>query len=681
MENLIIISNEVDDSEVIINSLNAKTTSIIYNKEYDFKIMSLDIINLIKQKNIKENSLASIAWMFHGQMHSTINISKDMFCELNDINSSAESWDNIVDFINKLKIFLKPECKFIHLLSCCLYNTSHYIHIAKYIKEHCEIELTASDNLTGNIKYNADWIMESHKIDVKELYFTDNIKNYGHTLNKLSGPSISTSNVGVPLNSFNPSDPVGTDPVGTNPVDSTIPNNWRHDTDKASYRLYNEMSVLHDACFDFQYKLNNSEENVKSIANTILPIYSAITQLKTLYETFKSIKEVTKLVTEKFGGGTPLSKCIRKLAYTFADKHLTKLENFINTKTLKIDKVNELMSEYLKEKLNGIVSNKVDTVKDQVIDKCLNLYKDLRVPYIVQPSDTVRGFPYIHSIMSQALEIKTDLDKCQFERYKSLGTIFSSNPVENKFNNHKFESDCEKYLELYKTKHIEHYANTSMTTSWTSYKNSYPHADRFIYNQMKSMLNVLTEVDNVVENIAGPFKEIEPLAKSIDLPFLDDLNSILSFINDCQGIIPNWLEIKMKAIEVLMDVIGIDTLIEDLFDEIISHIPQPTINIDFNKFADLFDKLDINLLQNFIDDMKDKCIKFNSCVMRKEYYGVRLMGQSCIDLPYRIVDRSNVSYELMNIWMGDNRDCFIFNLRNGRYIPLPSGVTYSSGPR
>ena len=49
MENLIIISNEVDDSEVIINSLNAKTTSIIYNKEYDFKIMSLDIINLIEK--------------------------------------------------------------------------------------------------------------------------------------------------------------------------------------------------------------------------------------------------------------------------------------------------------------------------------------------------------------------------------------------------------------------------------------------------------------------------------------------------------------------------------------------------------------------------------------------------------------------------------------------------------
>ena len=40
-----------------------------------------------------------------------------------------------------------------------------------------------------------------------------------------------------------------------------------------------------------------------------------------------------------------------------------------------------------------------------------------------------------------------------------------------------------------------------------------------------------------------------------------------------------------------------------------------------------------------------------------------------------------ISYEYMNIWMGENRDCFIFNLRNGRYIPLPPGVTYSSGPR
>ena len=672
MENLIIISNEVSESDVIVSSLNAKTTSIIYNKEFDFKIMSLDIINLIKQKHIKEHSLTSIAWMFHGQIHSTVNISKDMFCELNDINSSSESWGYIVDFINKLKIFLKPESKYIHLLSCCLYNTPHYIHIAKHIKEQCGIELTASDNLTGNIKYNADWVMESHNIDVKDLYFTDNIKNYSHTLDKMSG-----------FNSFsNANSTTTTPPTTTATVSSTVPNNWVHDTDKASYRLYDEMSVLYDSCFDFQYKLTNSEENVKSIANTILPIYSAILQIKFLLDTFKSIKEVTELVTKKLGSNTPLSKCIRKLAYKFADKYLSKLENFINSRAMKIDKVNELMSEYLKDKLNGIVSDKVNDVKGHVIDKCLNLYEDIRVPYIENPSDSlVRGFPHIENIMSQALEIKTNLDKCQSERYKPMSNILSANPVANPFKNDKFESDCEKYHELYKTKHIEHIVSAGMDTSLTTYKGSLPYSDCFIHNQMKSILPVLTEVDNVVETIAGPFKKIEPLAKAIDLSFLDDLNSVLSFIDNCQSIIPDWLEMKMKVIDGLIGLVGIDTLIEDLFDTIISHIPLPTIDIGYDKFTELFDLLDVNLLQTFIDDMKDKCTKLNPYVMKRKYYNGECIVQTCVDLPYRIVDRANVSYEYMNIWMGENRDCFIFNLRNGRYIPLPPGVTYSSGPR
>ena len=572
-------------------------------------------------------------------------------------------------------------------MSCCLYNTPHYVHIAKYIKDECGIELTASDNLTGNVKHNADWMMESHNIDVKDMYFTENIINYRHTLNKSNSFSASTSAITTYATPI-----IETNNVVEEPVRHP---NWRYDTDKSSYHLYVDICDLYDTCFDFQHTLNNSKQNIDTITNTILPIYSAISQIKKLLSTFKSIKDVTKLVTSKLGGNTPLSKCLKKLAYKFADKYINKLQKFIDSRKLKIDKVNELMSEYLKDTLNGAVNNKVNEIKDPVIDKCLNMYKEIKVPYIRSPTeDLLNGFPHVHDIMSQALDIRTKLDECQNKRY-SYNISFNPNN-DNIFKNDKFEDDCKKYHEIYKTQHIEYHVFSSTIDILTTTKNCYPHSDRFILNQMKHILEVIKEIDGVIEDVTEPFKKIEPVAKEINLSFLDDLGSILSFIDDCQSIIPDWLAFKLKALDAIMDAIGIDTILEELFDCITSQIPLPTIDIGYAKFVQLFDLIDENMIQKFIDDMKDKCNRLNPYIMNRSYYGGSCLSQSCIDLPYRMVDRTNIDYGIMSIWLGENRDVFIFDIKNDRYITQPAaaivgpgagasggsgGVTYGNGPR
>jgi len=52
-----------------------------------------------------------------------------------------------------------------------------------YIKiTNPSVQIGASDDLTGNLKYGGDWIMESTKENIKTIYFTDKIENYQDTL-------------------------------------------------------------------------------------------------------------------------------------------------------------------------------------------------------------------------------------------------------------------------------------------------------------------------------------------------------------------------------------------------------------------------------------------------------------------------------------------------------------------
>jgi len=86
--------------------------------------------------------------------------------------------------MNTLKLYLKPDKKRVDLLACCLYNNDDFKFIAEMVKQQTGLELTASDDLTGNLKNNADWILESHDVNVKDVYFNDYINNYNFTFNK-----------------------------------------------------------------------------------------------------------------------------------------------------------------------------------------------------------------------------------------------------------------------------------------------------------------------------------------------------------------------------------------------------------------------------------------------------------------------------------------------------------------
>jgi hypothetical protein len=97
--------------------------------------------------------------------------------------------------MNTLKFYLKPDKKRVDLLACCLYNNDDFKFIAEMVKEKTGLELAASDDLTGNLKNNADWVLESHNVNVRDVYFNDYIDNYNFTFFK-GGSGGGISNMG-----------------------------------------------------------------------------------------------------------------------------------------------------------------------------------------------------------------------------------------------------------------------------------------------------------------------------------------------------------------------------------------------------------------------------------------------------------------------------------------------------
>ena len=152
MKHLVFISSNISDPKDIINSMNSDTEAFTYDAKSSFKDIHKNFMNSVITRNIQINSLDSIGWIFHGQWRSILKLCGDTYINLKNIEQVPENWDKLIDFFKFLKLYLKPEAKQIHLLGCCLYDTDEFKPISDFIKNKCDIELTASSNLTGNLK-------------------------------------------------------------------------------------------------------------------------------------------------------------------------------------------------------------------------------------------------------------------------------------------------------------------------------------------------------------------------------------------------------------------------------------------------------------------------------------------------------------------------------------------------
>jgi hypothetical protein len=175
----IIIYNSLQDEEIFLSSLKLNTIVIKYNDNIDNEYL----LNLI------DENIEYIGFVYHYSGYNnipyfnSIDIDYDIIKNHNYIYLQSQFINLINEIYNKNKNII------IDLITCNV-NNSNFISEISNLK----LKIRYSTNEKGNL---FDWIQESHNINIKNIYFNDNINNWNHILtNSISNNDILNINDG-----------------------------------------------------------------------------------------------------------------------------------------------------------------------------------------------------------------------------------------------------------------------------------------------------------------------------------------------------------------------------------------------------------------------------------------------------------------------------------------------------
>ena len=171
MNNLLLIDNTIKNVDQFTSSINEHTKHILFDKNTDTFV---SIRNKISQFNISFNSVALVSHNSpppHFQMLRT-----ETPCILD--GKDTNSWKDFLDFIKAIN----PSN--FDFLACSLVSHPEWVFSLDYLESLSGINIRASDDETGNLKHGGDWVLESDNVNIKDIYFNDQINLLDFTLTK-----------------------------------------------------------------------------------------------------------------------------------------------------------------------------------------------------------------------------------------------------------------------------------------------------------------------------------------------------------------------------------------------------------------------------------------------------------------------------------------------------------------
>lgn len=150
--------------ELTPNELQIDEMININNKLNDFKLRLSDNPSYLKIKDLKQKII--------DLLYKQSSILK--------IENNLETWGDFKTFIKKFNIQ-----KSLDFLGCAILQSENWKHCLNTLEteEHLNINIRSSDDNTGNLKVGGDWLLESDNINIKDLYFTNDIGKWLYTLN------------------------------------------------------------------------------------------------------------------------------------------------------------------------------------------------------------------------------------------------------------------------------------------------------------------------------------------------------------------------------------------------------------------------------------------------------------------------------------------------------------------
>jgi hypothetical protein len=171
--NIILIHDQVGNYNEFVDGCNPTTFPIVYNYT-STKTELTEVLN-------KFNKINRIAVVCHGDSSCRFLDMESLFSESNT-NFFIEISKNITN---------------LDFLACntLQYDTWNTFYDA--LKKDTSVIIGASNDETGNLKQGGDWILESTKEDIVNVYFTDKIENYQDTLATYNYTSSNPGDLGV----------------------------------------------------------------------------------------------------------------------------------------------------------------------------------------------------------------------------------------------------------------------------------------------------------------------------------------------------------------------------------------------------------------------------------------------------------------------------------------------------
>ena len=168
MKNIIVFFSHIKDKQILINSLNQDTSYI----EYDNNTTSDTLLQLVT------NETEYIGLLYHHYGYNNIPFfnhdynRKFCCCDNNYLGNFTLIRTQFIKLICDLKE--KNSNMIIDLLTC---NVNDVLFIEELIK--IKLVVRYSTNPAGNL---SDWVQESHNINIRNIYFNENIELWDHLL-------------------------------------------------------------------------------------------------------------------------------------------------------------------------------------------------------------------------------------------------------------------------------------------------------------------------------------------------------------------------------------------------------------------------------------------------------------------------------------------------------------------
>jgi hypothetical protein len=174
---LLFIDTSVEQHTIVINSALSNVVVVQYDSK---NAKASEILESIDDSIEYE----SVAWFTHAQTGPDVSF-------FGGDPSVAFNSPLVRDFVETFwKPFVaKTKTPIIDFLGCNLLQDSSWLIFLDVLRDETNVIVRASIDNTGSLNKGGDWVLESHDVNVKTIYFTNTIDTWNSTLQTHEGES------------------------------------------------------------------------------------------------------------------------------------------------------------------------------------------------------------------------------------------------------------------------------------------------------------------------------------------------------------------------------------------------------------------------------------------------------------------------------------------------------------